>query len=85
MQSLIDIRARLEAGTLTPAGALDLCREAIAAREPALRAFVAVDESPVVPARGPLAVTEAETTVIVPRGFTVTGRADGCLDVRRDA
>ncbi|EYD77347.1 N-methylhydantoinase A [Rubellimicrobium mesophilum DSM 19309] len=34
-------------------------------------------------ADGPLAVTEAETTVIVPRGFTVTGRADGVLDIRR--
>lgn len=35
-------------------------------------------------ARGPLAVTEAETTVIVPAGFTVTGRADGVLDIRRE-
>lgn len=34
-------------------------------------------------AHGPLAVTEDETTVIVPRGFTVTGRADGVLDIRR--
>jgi N-methylhydantoinase A len=34
-------------------------------------------------AHGPLAVTESETTVIVPRGFTVTGRADGVLDIRR--
>ena len=31
----------------------------------------------------PLAITEDETTVIVPRGFMVTGRADGCLDIRR--
>ena len=36
-------------------------------------------------AQGPLAITEDETTVIVPRGFTVTGRADGVLDIRRDA
>jgi N-methylhydantoinase A len=36
-------------------------------------------------AHGPLAVTEDETTVIVPRGFTVTGRADGVLDIRRTA
>ncbi|MBP1806105.1 hydantoinase/oxoprolinase family protein [Rubellimicrobium aerolatum] len=36
-------------------------------------------------AHGPLAVTESETTVIVPRGFTVTGRADGVLDIRRTA
>ncbi|NAZ35731.1 hydantoinase/oxoprolinase family protein [Rubellimicrobium sp. CFH 75288] len=34
-------------------------------------------------ATGPCAVTEAETTVIVPAGFTVTGRADGVLDIRR--
>jgi len=32
---------------------------------------------------GPAAITEAETTVIVPRGFTATGRADGCLDLQR--
>jgi N-methylhydantoinase A len=36
-------------------------------------------------AQGPLAVTEAETTVIVPQGFTVLGRADGVLDIRRTA
>ena len=34
-------------------------------------------------AHGPLAITEDETTVIVPRGFSVTGRADGVLDIRR--
>ncbi|MDP4023875.1 amidase [Methylobacterium sp. NEAU 140] len=55
MQSLIDIRARISAGTLTPAGALDLCREAIAAREPALKAFVAIDAAPAIPESGPLA------------------------------
>ncbi len=43
----------------------------------------AVSDGATVP--GPAAVTEAETTVIVPRGFTVTGRADGCLDLGRDA
>ena len=32
---------------------------------------------------GPAAISEAETTVIVPRGFTARGRADGCLDLRR--
>ncbi|TNC74900.1 hydantoinase/oxoprolinase family protein [Rubellimicrobium roseum] len=36
-------------------------------------------------AQGPLAITESETTVIVPRGFSVTGRADGVLDIRRTA
>jgi N-methylhydantoinase A len=43
----------------------------------------AVSDGATVP--GPAAITEAETTVIVPRGFTVTGRADGCLDLRRGA
>jgi N-methylhydantoinase A len=34
-------------------------------------------------AQGPLAVTEAETTTIVPAGFAVAGRADGALDIGR--
>ena len=55
MLSLVDIRARIEAGSLTPAGAIDLCREAIAARESGLKALVAVDGSPAIPASGPLA------------------------------
>jgi N-methylhydantoinase A len=32
---------------------------------------------------GPAAITEDETTIIVPAGFTATGRADGCIDVER--
>ncbi len=32
---------------------------------------------------GPAAITESETTVIVPAGYTATGRADGCIDIRR--
>jgi N-methylhydantoinase A len=32
---------------------------------------------------GPAAITEAETTTILPRGFTATARADGCIDIRR--
>ena len=32
---------------------------------------------------GPAAITEDETTVIVPAGFTARGRADGCLDLVR--
>ena len=55
MLSLVDIRARIEAGTLTPAGAIDLCRDAIAAREPALKAFVAIDDAPQIAETGPLA------------------------------
>lgn len=55
MLSLVDIRARLDAGTLTPAGAIDLCRAAIAAREPTLKALVAIDDAPNIPESGPLA------------------------------
>jgi N-methylhydantoinase A len=33
--------------------------------------------------QGPAAITEAETTIILPAGFTATGRADGCIDIRR--
>ncbi|MGU3420499.1 amidase [Methylobacterium sp. D54C] len=55
MLSLLDLRARIEAGTLTPAGAIDLCRAAIAAREPDLRALVTLDAAPAIPETGPLA------------------------------
>ena len=55
MLSLLDLRARIAAGTLTPAGAIDLCRAAIAAREPALRAFVTLDAAPTIAETGPLA------------------------------
>jgi Asp-tRNA(Asn)/Glu-tRNA(Gln) amidotransferase A subunit family amidase len=55
MLSLIDLRARIAAGTLTPSGAIDLCRSAIAAREPELHALVALDDAPVIAESGPLA------------------------------
>lgn len=55
MLSLLDIRARISAGTLTPAGAIDLCRAAIAAREPDLQALVTLDPAPAIPETGPLA------------------------------
>ncbi|MEL6059748.1 MULTISPECIES: amidase [unclassified Methylobacterium] len=55
MLSLLDLRARIDAGTLTPAGAIDLCRAAIAAREPELHAFVTLDAAPAIPETGPLA------------------------------
>ncbi|AWN36196.1 amidase family protein [Methylobacterium radiodurans] len=55
MLSLMSLRARIEAGTLTPAGALALVREAIAAREPEVGALVSLDPDPVVPQAGPLA------------------------------
>ncbi len=34
---------------------------------------------------GPAILTEDETTIILPRGFTATGRADGVIDIRRQA
>jgi N-methylhydantoinase A len=33
--------------------------------------------------KGPAIITESETTIIVPAGFTATGRADGCIDIER--
>ena len=33
---------------------------------------------------GPAIITERETTIIVPKGFTAAMRADGCIDLRRD-
>ena len=32
---------------------------------------------------GPAAITEAETTVIVPSGFVATAQPDGCIEVTR--
>ncbi len=55
MLSLLDLRARIAAGTLTPRGAIDLCREAIAARDPGVGAFVTIDPAPTIPETGPLA------------------------------
>ncbi len=55
MLSLLSLRARIDAGTLTPAAAIALCREAIAAREPEIGALVCLQEDPAVPATGPLA------------------------------
>jgi Asp-tRNA(Asn)/Glu-tRNA(Gln) amidotransferase A subunit family amidase len=43
MLSALDLARRIEAGDLTPAAALDLCAEAIAAREPEIQAFVTLD------------------------------------------
>jgi Asp-tRNA(Asn)/Glu-tRNA(Gln) amidotransferase A subunit family amidase len=43
MLSALDLARRLEAGALTPAAVIDLCAEAIAAREAEVGAFVALD------------------------------------------
>jgi len=55
MLSILDLRARIAAGSLTPRGAVDLCREAIAARDPGIGAFVTIDPEPAIPEAGPLA------------------------------
>ncbi len=55
MLSLLDLCARIESGRLTPAGAVGLVREAIAAREPAVGALVCTDPAPAIPTTGPLA------------------------------
>ena len=34
--------------------------------------------------QGPAIITESETTIILPAGFTATGRADGCIDIGRN-
>src|SRR5215469_8951082 len=43
MLSALDLAARIEAGTLTPLGVIDLCAEAIAHGEPKIGAFAALD------------------------------------------
>lgn len=55
MLSLLSLRARIEAGTLTPAQAIVRTRDAIAEHEPSVRAFVATDATPQVSDTGPLA------------------------------
>ncbi len=55
MLSLVDIRSRIAAGTLTPEGAVRLSREAVAAREPAVGALVSVAQDPVISVEGPFA------------------------------
>ncbi len=55
MLSLVDIRTRIAAGTLTPAAAVQLSREAIAAREPTVGALAALAADAAIPAEGPFA------------------------------
>jgi Asp-tRNA(Asn)/Glu-tRNA(Gln) amidotransferase A subunit family amidase len=43
MLSALDLARRIEAGELTPRAVVDICAEAVAAREPELRAFVVLD------------------------------------------
>ncbi|MGU3539463.1 amidase [Methylobacterium sp. A54F] len=55
MLSLVTLRSRIASGALTPEGAVALVREAIAAREPEIRALVCQDPAPQVAGTGPLA------------------------------
>src|ERR1700744_2705762 len=43
MLSALDLARRIEAGTLTPRAVVDMCAEAIAAREKEVHAFVVLD------------------------------------------
>jgi Asp-tRNA(Asn)/Glu-tRNA(Gln) amidotransferase A subunit family amidase len=54
MQSLIEIRRRIEAGSLTPQAAIEASLEAIRAADGAIRAFVHVDEGAGPGTEGPL-------------------------------
>jgi Asp-tRNA(Asn)/Glu-tRNA(Gln) amidotransferase A subunit family amidase len=55
MLSLVELRTRLSAGTLSPEAALRLSEEAIAAREPEVGALVCRHPSPPLSGEGPLA------------------------------
>ncbi|WP_375463034.1 amidase family protein [uncultured Methylobacterium sp.] len=55
MLSLVDLRRRIEAGSLTPDGAIRLSQEAILARDPVVRATICTDPAPAVTDHGPLA------------------------------
>ncbi|WP_264050273.1 amidase [Methylobacterium flocculans] len=55
MLSLVDLRTRIAAGTLDPAGAVRLSQEAIAARDPGIGAIVRQHPDPAIPRGGPLA------------------------------
>ena len=55
MLSLLDIRARIEAGRLAPKDAVRDARDAITERDRGLDAIVALDPAPAVPLQGPLA------------------------------
>jgi Asp-tRNA(Asn)/Glu-tRNA(Gln) amidotransferase A subunit family amidase len=55
MLSLVDLRTRIAAGTLDPAGAIRLAEAAIAARDPGIGAIVSRNPAPAIAGSGPLA------------------------------
>lgn len=68
MLSALDLARRLEAGALTPAGVVDLCAEAIAARESQIGAFAALN---IEDARRRAEKSAAETRTRLLRGLPV--------------
>src|SRR5215472_15996400 len=80
MLSALDLARRIEAGELTPEAVIDLCAEAIAARESEIGAFIALDldaaraNTKDAAARGPLrglpvGVKDIFDTVDFPTGY----------------
>jgi Asp-tRNA(Asn)/Glu-tRNA(Gln) amidotransferase A subunit family amidase len=68
MLSALDLARRIESGDLTPAGAVELCAQAIAVREPEVGAFAALD----VAAAKARANSEAATLKALPlRGMPI--------------
>jgi Asp-tRNA(Asn)/Glu-tRNA(Gln) amidotransferase A subunit family amidase len=55
MQSLVDLRTRIAANRLDPAGAIRLAQDAIAARDPEIGAIVCGTPAPAISGDGPLA------------------------------
>jgi Asp-tRNA(Asn)/Glu-tRNA(Gln) amidotransferase A subunit family amidase len=80
MLSLLNLRARIAAGTLTPRGAIDLCRDAIAARDPGIGAFVAIDPDPAIPDCGPLAGIAVGVKDIIDTASMPTQMGSGLYD-----
>ncbi|MEM1297675.1 MAG: hydantoinase/oxoprolinase family protein [Pseudomonadota bacterium] len=69
---------------VTPDGTRDLYDPATGQHKPALlidRHNLSIGQT----LRGPGVITERETTIIVPTGFTATMRADGCIDIHKEA
>ncbi|WP_336485812.1 amidase [Methylobacterium nigriterrae] len=73
MLSLVDLLARRDAGTLTPAAAIGIAEAAIAAREPEVGALASLQADPFVPERGPLAGIAAGVKDIIDTADLPTG------------
>ena len=71
-----------EAGTAETTGTRDLYLAGTNQRHPAPVAQRS-DFGTGTTLSGPAVITERETTIIVPQGFTAAMRADGCIELRR--